>query len=483
MSFADVSNKYEKQLNSEKKKTLGIVYTPQNVVHFINSYLLEKWDKDTPPRVCDFSSGTGNFLVNMAQKISERYDIPLDEVYEKYIFANDLDKEALKIFHDQTGCQNITSINGLDYPVEQYDICVSNPPYVKIQNLDIETRHKIRQFSWCSSGNTDLYIAMCEKIIKSGIRFGIVCPNTWMKSKTGKNMKKDIFDNRLIETLIDFRNKKIFKAGTYTNILFGHGKSNQKLKFSTDMNTPFEEQEYSSLNESNFYFTKAEKDCVIENSKKQNLFLENVSMKVGLATLADKVYFIYPDRSDDEYHYIEDFKIERDICQICYKASKLEMYSGQKEGNHHFIIYPYDANQEAIGNEYFQEQYPHAYRYLESHKDKLLARDKGKFGQLVSEQKLEWYEYGRRQGMSLQNKKVLLSPIMTKKSSKIIENGLFISGYCLVPTEKSNLSIEQIYEICNSDDFKKWITINGDSKQGNYFSIKTATLKGYKYNI
>ena len=66
---------YQKTLTKEKKKKLGIVYTPVNIVSFINEKCLERWHSSTPPRVIDFSSGTGVFLFDMASKISEKQQI------------------------------------------------------------------------------------------------------------------------------------------------------------------------------------------------------------------------------------------------------------------------------------------------------------------------------------------------------------------------------------------------------------------------
>jgi type I restriction-modification system DNA methylase subunit len=76
---------YEKELDAEKKKALGIVYTPIEIVDYINNLVLSEWQGTTPPMVLDPCCGTGIFLFDMAAKISERWNLAIEEVYKHYI--------------------------------------------------------------------------------------------------------------------------------------------------------------------------------------------------------------------------------------------------------------------------------------------------------------------------------------------------------------------------------------------------------------
>ena len=470
---------YEKNLSDDKRKNLGIVYTPQKVVDHINDYVLSQWHEDTPPRVCDFSCGTGVFLVDIANKISKRYDISLDVVYQKYIFANDVDGDATKVFKSFTGCPNVTNIDGLDYDLDFCDIIVSNPPYIKIQNLDENTRDKVKNFSWCQKGNTDIYIAMCQKIFGSNKIYGIICPNSWIRSETGVAMKSELFDKRLISEFIDFRNKKIFKAGAYTCIMMGNGKRQKYLNLSTDIDSEKESTDYQQLEKDNFHLTISERDFILENSKKDTLLLDEVDLKVGLATLADKVYFLPECREDSEWVYSGDIKIEKAVCKPCFKASVLKRYNKDIKD---YIIYPYDSAGNILSEIDFKSLYPKAYEYLTTHKEKLLSRDKGKFKNKCENGTAVWFEYGRKQGVSLKDEKILVSPILTKKTFMKVDDGLFISGYCFQTKDNAKSTIDDILKVVGTKDFETWVSIFGDPKQGNYYSIKTKTLIGFRYN-
>ena len=88
---------YEKSLPASKKKALGIIYTPPEIVNYINTKLLDSWKAPHPPRVIDFSCGTGVFLHDMAEKIATRYDISYGDVIAKYIYGADIDRRAAQI--------------------------------------------------------------------------------------------------------------------------------------------------------------------------------------------------------------------------------------------------------------------------------------------------------------------------------------------------------------------------------------------------
>ena len=113
---------YEDTLTKSQIKKLGVVYTPSDIVRHINQRCLDRWDRNHPPKVVDFSSGTGVFLVDMCERISSRYNISTEEVYEKYIFANDIDQAATSIFSKHTGCVNISNEDGLVFDISEFDI-------------------------------------------------------------------------------------------------------------------------------------------------------------------------------------------------------------------------------------------------------------------------------------------------------------------------------------------------------------------------
>lgn len=468
---------YQKKISKNKKKYYGIVYTPVHIVDYINKKCLNRWNKTHPPKVIDFSSGTGVFLLDMAKKISEKYSLNIEEVYDKYIFANDLDIEATKIFREISGCNNITNLDGLGVDLTKYDIIVGNPPFIKIQNLDGNIHKKIRSFTWCTKGNTDLYIAMTQRFFDSGKIFGLICPNSWIKSETGSSMVADILKNRNMYQLIDFRGKKIFKENTYCSIILGDGTRNNSFIFSTDMDALEEEKEYNMISKSEFFLYDKEIQFILKINKKEHKISDFCSLKVGLATLSDSVYFLPECITDGQYVISKGIKIEESITKKCYKAGKLSRYDKQVDDR---IIFPYDENKKVYSESKMQKEFPMAYTYLTANKQTLLNRDKKGCQTKVNDGKMKWYEFGRTQGFSLQDEKILISPIVTKKFFHKVNDGLFISGYCLEMKNKTDMQI--VIDAIDSQEFLEWIALKGVPKDGGYFSINKKCVESFKFD-
>tara|TARA_Y100001938_G_scaffold145197_1_gene221358 strand:- start:1917 stop:3338 length:1422 start_codon:yes stop_codon:yes gene_type:complete len=467
---------YEDLLDKDKKKKMGITYTPEKIVHYINEACLKAWTGKNPPKVVDFSAGTGVFLVDMAKKISERYNISLGEVYRQYIFANDLDVEAVNLFSSTTGCKNITTVDGLGFDLSEYDIIIGNPPYVKIQNLSKEDQTRIRNFSWCKTGNTDLYIAFCEMMCTSGKIFGFICPNSWQKTATGQEMRNWFLNSKIISTFVDFRHKKVFDVSAYTSILLSDSIKKESYVFQTDLDSDTETKKFDEVTADDFFLYTTENTFIKQNREKSNLLFDKCSMKVGIATLADGVYFLKDCKISGKLVLFGEEKIEKAVVKHCYKASKLVRYD---DDTHDMIIYPYDNKKSLIPERTMKKKYPLAYKYLEKHKEKLLQRDAGKFKKKCNEGKAVWYEYGRTQGLGLKSKKILISPIMCKKYFMSIDDGLFMSGYCL--EVKKDSDYEDVLAAIQQEDFKKWVHLFGSPKSGGYYSLNKAALKKYRY--
>jgi len=195
-----------------------------------------------------------------------------------------------------------------------------------------------------------------------------------------------------------------------------------------------------------------------------------------LATLSDKSYYLPNCIEEKDYYKSGKNMIEKAITRKCYKAGKLSRYDKEAKDR---IVFPYDENLEPYTEEHLISEFPEAHKYLESKKDLLLKRDSGKFKTLVDKGKAAWFQYGRKQGLSLSDNKILISPIITKKFFMPIDSGLFISGYCLIPNK--GYEIDDIIKIIDCDDFRKWVSLFGSPKQGGYYSISKNAINKYKF--
>ena len=461
---------YAQSVSKEKKKQLGIVYTPYEIVDYINTLTLSMWDsKNGIPKVVDPCCGTGVFLHDMVCKISEKWSISYEEVCEKYVYGYDLDPDALKICSENLpGCKLIHG-NSLAVDYSEYDIIVTNPPYIRIQNLNETTRTFIKKsFEYCD-GDTDIYIAFLEKFFKSKKIVGLICPNSWIRNKGTTRLRNTLYDNRSISELIDFKDRFIFDdVQAYTSIVAMSPKASTHLSYSNCMQEPVVKINYTHSS-SNRIFSGLQS---ISNSKNNNL-LNYCDIKVGLATLCDGIYFgeVLGPTDGDLCNFktkYGTFSIELSALRKCVKASKL---SNIKENT--YIIFPYDHNNKLLKESMLKNKYPLTYQYLLDHKGILLARDKGKID------KNNWYGYGRTQGLSNNREKLLIPPMHKDKLSLRYssEDELYISGYAIFP--KDGTSFSEICSMFESTELFDWIKSGGKTFSGGWYGVSKQLFKDY----
>jgi adenine-specific DNA-methyltransferase len=459
---------YEKSISPEKKKSLGIVYTPIEVVDYINKLVLSRWEGDSPPKILDPCCGTGVFLFDMANKISERWGLTLKEVCRNYIYGFDLDPDAVDLCIKNLSGANIVCADSLEQDYSFCDLIVTNPPYVRIQNLSTERTEGLKSSYEFCVGDTDLYIAFFEKFSKCGKIAGMICPNSWIRNKSSKLLRNYLFDNNLVSHLIDFREKQIFhNVQTYTSIVLIS--PSDELNYSNDIEQTCRIIKYKNSS-SNTLFVGG-----IASSLGNDSLLDYCDIKIGLATLSDGVYFGEVLKESGYFSLLKTkqstFLIEANILRRCIKASKI---TGVKENT--YIIFPYDHNNKLMDEEYFSKNYPLAYAYLLNNKEKLLARDKGK----ISPNK--WYGFGRTQGLSNNKKKLLIPPFQKGYLSLrySTEDELYISGYAVIPKEGHD--IETIRSYFQSDELFSWIESNGKTMSNGWIGISKEIFKNYKFN-
>ena len=449
---------YEKEISKEKKKDLGIVYTPLEVVDQINNLILDRWDKEVPPRVVDQSCGTGIFLWDMAHKISKRWSIPLDMVVKKYIFGCDVDESAITIargiFKEPS---NFFIMNGLDFNPALADVSVGNPPYVRIQHLDENTRSKLDEFSWCT-GDTDLYVGFLQSAFENYELSGFVSSNSWMRNKSAMKMRQDVFNSQRLSYLVDYDDRKIFKGiSTYCALLIFDKKSDEYV-------VAGQKARYQDRNSDNFFYGCKQLDFLKEVECRPQRLLDICDMKIGIATLADDVFFLPNGVSEEGYWVGENYKVELAATKPCVKASKSSI-----EGR---IIYPYDGNKKLLTERDFKRDFPMTYQHLLSHKTKLLKRDKGKVEC--------WYAYGRRQGLHHSAEKLLFTTFQLDPTiAECDDDAFWISGYGIYP--KDGVTVEEVKSIFLSSDIVKWYKIKGKPLASGWRTINRDCLKDYRH--
>lgn len=397
------------------------------------------------------------------------------EIDKKYY---DITIEKLNNMIEHIGIQynwkNLVCENALLYqnPIN-FDLCVANPPYIRIHDLDQTTRLEIEKNYDFSVGNTDLYVIffeLCFNMMKKSGKLCFITPNSYFKNSSQKTLRKYLIDSNIVESIIDYGNVKVFgNIATYAAItLFDFEKNDSKIKY-TLMETETKENyqvsvELQSLTGKSWTFASNEDTDFLNKIAKRKTKLKDLcDIQYGLATNADKIYLV---ESKDMNRF------EKHILRPVVKASKLESSK--------YIIFPYEYNEksnkfEIIDEEKMKTEYPKTYDYLESNKDVLQNRDMEK-GAL-------WYQYARSQGLQNSNNHKLVIQHMVSKNAKTCnvsqydENTLVYSGIYIILKDIVNQN--KIKNILTSEEFCRYVKLMGKDMSGGYKSFNTKIIKEF----
>jgi hypothetical protein len=302
-------------------------------------------------------------------------------------------------------------------------VIVGNPPYVRSKHIDAKMKQNLSRWSTSKIGNADLYIPFfeigCSLLCETGI-LGYITVNTFFKSVNARQLRNYLSAGSLSLRIINFGEQLVFrKKLAYTCLAFLSKVHSDSLMYAKadltdiehDAGVTFENIEYSALdNHRGWHLNQSE---VLQNIHRIETAGESLGSKYviknGIATLANDVFIFRPVRADEQYYFLvrngKEYPIEKGICKDIIKPNILKAEEEIPEKLEK-IISPYDAEHNLIAEDYFISEYPLAYRYLQTCRKVLDARDKGEgdYG--------AWYAFGRTQAIA-DNGLKLLFPYMS----------------------------------------------------------------------
>jgi type I restriction-modification system DNA methylase subunit len=155
-TFKELEFVFETLLSPYARKSGGIVYTPEYIIdELIRSSLA--LHKGQPYSIVDPACGSGGFLLRASHLQHEQDNVTAQQLVEERLYGIDVDPLAIQhtkavlelyllIRGDNPDChKNLVCADSLLTPVTDLeamlginggaDIVVTNPPYVKVQNL------------------------------------------------------------------------------------------------------------------------------------------------------------------------------------------------------------------------------------------------------------------------------------------------------------------------------------------------------------
>ncbi|MDT7879377.1 MAG: methyltransferase [Candidatus Hydrothermia bacterium] len=446
----------------KKYKQLGQVWTPREIVDFI----LDKITLFDNMKILEPACGEGIFISVITEKLKN---------YE--IHCVDIDKNALErakiTFKDNPKIKFFNCDFLKSFHEKGYDLIISNPPFIRIQNLEDDYKEFLfNNFSFCK-GDTDIFYAFLEKsikILKNNGYLAFIIPNSWLWSKAGENFRKFLKRSEFQVEVYDFDHFQIFpKITTYISIIILKKSKGYYHYFRYTGNSFYE---VSSSWKNVFEFRLSENNIfeIVQNHP-----LKIGDIRVGIATLKDKVFIFNPKDEDENFYYLDNFKIEKQITKEIIKNTKIKSKEDIKN-NKLRIIFPYE-NGRLIDEEKLKEKFPNAYEYLLANKEILLKRDKGK------KRYESWYAFGRTQGIKNLFGKKILTPSISKRPIFIYcdkEFALFYAGYGIF---NPPYEFEIMEKILNSSIIEEYMFIISKPYRDNWRAYSKIFLEKIKIPI
>ena len=477
----------------DKSKILGQVYTPTWIVDeildemgYIDKGILKK-------NILEPSCGDGAFLCEIVKRYifeAQHQHLSTEQIIidlETFIYGVELDPVAYQnCLQNLNAIFNENTLYWYEKYLQQFDYVVGNPPYIRIHNLDLETRIFLKQHFRFSVGTIDIYIAFFElglELLKDDGKLGYITPNSFLHNSSYKDFRDFIGKEKKLKTLIDFKSNKVFQGfSTYTAITI-IDKSQQKETFEyrelkNETITPLNNIQFNTLDAKKWSFSSEKNEIFLKKlfEHKNAALKDFFNIQYGFATLRDKIFISDIQVLNSDYCIFNGVEIERSLLKKIVKGSR---YKGN-EKDVMWIVFPYKLMNNryvAISESELSMKYPKTYKYFLSYKTELEARDLDK-GVL-------WYEFGRSQGVqTIHQEKIVLSTMINGSVSfyHLPKEILIYSGIFIVKNNSfSDWKI--IEEVLQSDDFYKYIQITGKDFSGGYKSITTKQIKEYRINF
>ena len=440
--------------------------------------------------VLENSCGEGNIL----KEIVKRYiDDAIEENYsgkeivyglENYITAYDTDEECVKKCKDNLdkvalkyGLLNIKwNVLQEDYLVEcsgkKYQYIIGNPPYITYHDLtDNQKKYLKENYETCRYGRFDYCYAFVEaglRDLASDGRLAYILPYGVIRNKFAATTREYIKEK--LVGIIDYKEIQIFdNAITSSVIILCDQTSNDEIFY------------YYKKKKCNRIMNKSELNgqWIFEMSYDgKNRFGDYFKVANSVATLFNKAFIFQPIKEDNDYYYIENGKIEKNIVFDAVSAKSEKKYQKNPYVRDK-IIFPYkkdETNVERFKEDEFQECYPECYKVLQFSKEKLLKRK--------ASEGVSWFEYGRSQAIkNIFKDKLVLSMVVTNKVNVFKANSESIpyAGAYIISKGNSNMSLNEAKSILESNEFYDYIKKCGTPTTPSSYRITVKDIEDYMF--
>lgn len=475
------SDRYYEYISLNREK--GVVYTPFKIAEYIVKNTISYKDIIENPflKIVDPACGSGNIIlptfkylraiyIENLDDINRKSNLSLNEINLNYhiirnnLFGFDIDEIAIKILTIDLFYESLCFTNNfikrdflIDNINEEYDIFLSNPPYIGLKSMDKEYSLTLKSMYVTYKDKGDISYCFFQRaieFIKENGKLGFITSRYFLESLSGEKLRKILKQSSSIYKIVDFYGIRPFKnvgidpimiflskkqennscikvikpyyvKGNYKKYfydsLFYGGKENIN-KFSVKQ---------SSLNDSGWMLIDdAEKNIIKKIEQSNCSILSDICDSFqGVITGCDKAFIV-------DIETIENENIERQFVRRWIKSKVIK--KNYIEDENKYIIYT-DGIKDI-------ELYPNILKHLIKYKEKLLLRRECKKGIR------NWYElqWGRKKDI-FDNKKIVF-PFKSSSNRFALDEGSYFSAdiYSLILKDKVHFTYEYLLYILNS---------------------------------
>lgn len=458
------------------------VQTPDKYVDYILD--IAGYNKNiVGKKVLENSFGEGNFLVEIVRRYiiaAKKVGIKNEEISSLLgldIIGYEIDSNAfercLKRLNRLIDSFGIPAVKWklyckdfLQSMVEKVDFVIGNPPYITYHDLRNDQRVYLKKnFSSCQKGRFDYFYAFLEKSMKSLSARGVLSyliPYSFITNKSAIDLRKMIVP--YLSEIVDYRSVDVFHSVLSSPIVLVCKKFHKSDVI---------QYEFNALQKK----VLVTKERIIygfdDNRDVSQCELGKVAyIKNSIATLRNEIFVFEESRTDADFFYLGEHKIERVIVRDAVSPKSLSKGKKMK------IIFPYkevSGKFRPLEEEELFDMYPCAYQYLASKKEILCKR-------AISDA-TRWYEFGRRQALEFVNEEKIVMPSVITGQNKayIVPVGTVpYAGIIIVPQEKKDYSLHKLLDILLSLRFYQYMKMYSTPTVGNSFRFSVETIKHYK---
>lgn len=506
-TLEDLTKLFEFVISPEDRKVSGAVYTPEYIRERIVNEVFADYDQNVvDAHVADIACGCGGFLLTVAEYIHLRTNKSYASIIEDNILGIDIQDYSIErtqlllsllaleagedvdlrfnLWNADTLCFDFSVMNGID-------IVVGNPPYVCARNMNPSSRELLKRWSVCQSGNSDLYIPFFQiatDIIREGGRVGYITMNSFLTSLNGRALREYFHNRSYMINIVDFRGTQMFQGkNTYTCLFFLNKIHSTFISYCVNESKSipqiieYTSHRYDQLNDMAGW--KLNDSSLSERNENVGQPLgKYCSSRHGIATLSNKTYVFKPCRETVDTLIFsrdgQDFVVERAVCRKIVNSNKLNS-EVTLDDIVEYVIFPYRQNENGqmvlIPEDVMRDDYPLAYRYLNSCREMLAKRDKGGTRKYPA-----WYAYGRTQSLQMPRYKLFFPKIANKPlHCELVDDPdlLLYNGMAFVSADR--ITVLVLKRILESNLFWDYVTRNSKPYASGYYSLNGVNIKNF----